>query len=352
MTIVVRRHPDQLDQDGPQDATEVCVVLLHLGGPTSLDSVESFYLDDWSGPGSAGDETSVETRREIAEKRFEEVKEQVLASYQRIGGASPVNEYVTHQARALENHLCRRPVMAAPGSGRFRVLPGFRFGKPDIASAVAAARDAGAQQVIGIPLYPLPAASTTGACVPEFRQACQQHGFESRYRLIESFSARPGFRSAVADQLRRSLDLINEELRTDTTILFSVVSDPLVRPGVDRFLDEVEATAQAILRGAGIDESRCLVGFLNRGGPGRWLEPSTRKAAADRVESGHRSLVILPLGWVTEDFDSLHELDTRTLAELAQLGLEKYRRVPLFNSDPEFIQLLGRLVMEQVGEAA
>ncbi|MFH0946496.1 MAG: ferrochelatase [Planctomycetota bacterium] len=352
MTIVVRRHLDLLDRDGPPGAAEVCVVLLHLGGPLSLESVEPFYVDDWSGPGSGSGGFSLQSRRDAARQAFEAVRDQLTADYQRLGGGSPVNDLVSQQARALENCLCHRPVMAASRGGRFRVFPGFRFGTPDIASAVAAARETGADRVIGIPLYSLPAVSTTGACVPEFQKACEQHGYQGRNLVIEPFSERPEFQGATAVRLRRTLDLIPEELRAEAAVLFSVVSEPLGRKGIARFLEQVEAAAQAILAGAGVDESRSAVAFLDRGGPGRWLEPALRAVAAARVEGGNRALVVLPLGWVTDDFETLHELDMRVPAELSALGIEKYRRVPLFNADPEFIQLLAQFVTERLGEAS
>jgi len=350
MAIVVKRHLDSREQGSEGSPAEVGVLLLHLGGPESLEALETYQLDLWShpriAPASGARRSSARGR---AQQAFAAVSDELRAGYQRLGGRSPVNELIGHQALALQNRLCERPVMSAEAPGRYRVFPAFCFAEPGIERAVEQAREAGVRRLVALPLYPLETGSTSGLCLEACQQACDQAGLGPISSAIRSFAERPEFLEAAAVRLQRTLDLIPDEFRDRTTVLLSFASEPQEQSpsaGLKRYLAEVEQVAQAVLAQAGLPESRGLVAFQNRGGPGQWLEPATSELAALEIRGGLESLVVFPLGQVTDDFDTLHELDARLLAELHTLGIKKYRRVPVFNADPEFIELLARLVRE------
>ena len=83
-----------------------------------------------------------------------------------------------------------------------------------------------------------------------------------------------------------------------------------------------------------------------------WLRPYTDDAIRHLGQSGVRSLLAVPISFVSEHIETLEEIDMeyRELAE--ESGITNWGRVPALNTHPKFIQDLADLVVEQLPSAA
>ncbi len=61
----------------------------------------------------------------------------------------------------------------------------------------------------------------------------------------------------------------------------------------------------------------------------------------------HAKGVMVPISFVSEHSETLYELDIQYKKVADEIGLKNYRRVPAFNSNPDFIRGLADLVSEK-----
>jgi ferrochelatase len=59
---------------------------------------------------------------------------------------------------------------------------------------------------------------------------------------------------------------------------------------------------------------------------------------------GHREVLMVPLSFVSDHIETLHEIDIEYREEAHKLGITDFRRMESLNSSPTFIQCLAELV--------
>jgi ferrochelatase len=108
--------------------------------------------------------------------------------------------------------------------------------------------------------------------------------------------------------------------------------------------DEVNATL-----GRGLDHE--LV-FCSRSGPPTqpWLEPDINDALRSSASAGVRTVLVAPIGFVSDHMEVRFDLDTEAAQTAATEGLEMVR-VPTVGSDPEFVSGMIDLVLERAAQA-
>jgi ferrochelatase len=67
---------------------------------------------------------------------------------------------------------------------------------------------------------------------------------------------------------------------------------------------------------------------------------------------GRRNVLVIPISFVSDHVETLHEIDIEHRAQALTLGISNYRMVPGLNDSPEFISALAGLVRSRVPSAA
>ena len=128
------------------------------------------------------------------------------------------------------------------------------------------------------------------------------------------------------------------------TVVFSAHGLPLkqIEAG-DPYEGEIHATVEALKARLGALPGGYRLAYQSRVGPGRWLGPSL-----DSVLHGlaGRDVVLLPVSFVSEHIETLHELDVEYRDLAARLGVGRYLRVPVPGTHPAFIRCLLRRTLE------
>merc|ERR1719327_780060 len=114
-----------------------------------------------------------------------------------------------------------------------------------------------------------------------------------------------------------------EGVRQETEIFFSAHGVPLsyVEEAGDPYKEEMEECVELImqeLRGRGILNHHTLA-YQSRVGPVEWLKPYTDDAITRLGRQGQRSLLTVPISFVSENIETLEEIDIeyREVAEKA-----------------------------------
>jgi protoporphyrin/coproporphyrin ferrochelatase len=338
-----RNAPPKIPPPAMADPMRVGVLLLNFGEPEepSIDSVVPFLerIFALNAPlrGSAGPAEVRERSRRLAEERAPGL----IAEYEEIGG-SPLQRQAREQAEALQRELVIRGLDAY-------VALGMQFTEPSIGAAVRAARDAGADTIVGLPVYPLCGPSTTVAALRDLDRELTQCGWEVPVRQISGWHRHPGYVRLRADAIRDVLEEYGLSFGDPgTRLVFSAHGTPIsyLEQG-SRYDDYVHEFCASLAAELGVDEY--LIGYQNHSDrPGiAWTEPEIDTVIAE-IEA--ERVVVDPVSFMHEQSETLAELDheLRSLAESRGLG---FHRVPIPHAAPEFISVLADLVEEAMVSA-
>lgn len=313
---------------------KTAVLLLQMGGPDSIESVEPFLFNLFSdrdiiriGPAFLQPLIA----RFIARRRAPKS----MGFYEQIGGKSPIRELTDIQARALEKLL----------GPEFRCFVAMRYWKPTTIEALAAIKREGISRIVALSLYPHYSRATTGSSINELKRILTQAGVEFEVSYIDRFYDHPFYIEALTERITEGLAGFTSE--EEPHILFSAHSLPQsFIDGGDPYLDHILETVRLVMERIG--NINYHLSFQSRAGPVKWLEPSTeemlRKLAAAKCEN----LLMVPLSFVSDHIETLYEIDIQYAEEARTLGIGNFRRSASLNDSPLFIKCLAELVKKSV----
>jgi ferrochelatase len=312
---------------------KIAVVLFNLGGPDSLPAVEPFLRNLFSDPAIISLPGIV--RRPLAQliaRRRAPIAREI---YAHMGGKSPIVEETQTQARALEAAL------RASGHDAKCVIA-MRYWHPLTAEAVEAAKAFSPERIVLLPLYPQFSTTTTASSRVEWQTVAKRAGLNTPVHEACCYPFEDGFIGALCDLLEHGFQKARPEL--SYRVLFSAHGLPkrVVDRG-DPYQWQVERTVQAVLerwRGAPFEHTIC---YQSRVGPLEWISPAT-DAEIRRAGAEHKSLIVVPVAFVSEHSETLVELDIEYGKLAKASGVPDYIRVPTVCAQPMFIDGLARLV--------
>jgi len=305
------------------------VLLLQMGGPDSLESVEPFLLNLFSdreiikiGPGWLQPIIA----RIIVKKRKGHVEE----NYSLIGGKSPLKRLTEEQAVALEKAL----------GGDYRCFVAMRYWHPSTVEALAEIRRSGITDITALSLYPHYSRATTGSSINELKRVLAESGVNFNVSYIDSFYNNSGYIDSLEERIKEGLELFHP--LADIELLFSAHSLPqsFIDEG-DPYLDHVRESVRLVMERFNLKHH---LAFQSRAGPVKWLEPSTDDMLKSLAEKGVKNLLVIPLSFVSDHIETLHEIDIEYSKKAWELGIAKFERMPSLNSSPTFINALAEMV--------
>jgi ferrochelatase len=92
-----------------------------------------------------------------------------------------------------------------------------------------------------------------------------------------------------------------------------------------------------------------LLCYQSRVGPAKWLQPPLTETIESLGLDGVKEMLVVPISFVTEHIETLHEINIEAREEAEELGIEKFRMMPAVGDSPLFIDALKDLVLRAVG---
>ena len=261
--------------------------------------------------------------RRIARKRAPKV----APRYDAVGGGSPLLEATRTLAGRVEE-LLKAPVGVA-----------MRYTEPRLASAMADLLSRGVRRAVVIPLYPQFSTSTTASTLDDLRRHAPE---EIRATVVERHADRGDYLDVMADILRN----IRAEAPEDAHVLFTAHSIPesFTRDG-DPYVDEIQATVRGIARRVDLSDEEHSLAYQSVGPVGSWHGPSWEESLERLHDKGTRALLVQPLSFVSENLETLWDLDIEMRGRCDTLGVSM-RRVPTPGVSAKYSALLADLATE------
>jgi ferrochelatase len=313
------------------------VVLLNMGGPDSLSAVRPFLARLFSDKELIRLPAAFLTQPLFAWIVSGLRARKVRRYYEEIGGGSPIAALTERQRRALEEAL-----LAA--GGNFRVYVGMRYWHPLSKHAALGMKEDGVTRAIALPLYPQYCSATTGSSLNDLRRWLSWAGCTFPLSEIRSYPEHPKYVAALAGTVASTIEGAD---RGGMFLLFSAHGVPKAMiDGGDPYQAETERTVAAVMRRfPGIPHG---ISYQSRAGRAVWLSPDTVDETTRLAREGVRTLVVVPVSFVSDHIETLHELDIRLAARAREAGIQSFLRAPALNDAPGFIDALKDLVLGAV----
>lgn len=221
------------------------------------------------------------------------------------------------------------------------VVLAMRYGAPSIAQGLAKLREANAQRVLVLPLYPQYSATTTAAIFDAVSAELQRQRWIPELRIINRYHDDPRYVAALADSVRA---FWAEHERPERLLMsFHGIPVDYALAG-DPYPHECQETAKRLADALNLNGDNWQLSFQSRLGGREWLKPYTdetlKKWGADGVRSVH---VICP-GFSADCLETLEEIAEENREYFIEAGGKDYHYIPALNATPANIEMLAGLV--------
>ncbi|PNF38444.1 Ferrochelatase, mitochondrial [Cryptotermes secundus] len=315
------------------------IIMLNMGGPATKDEVHNYLLRIMTDTDMIQLPVQSTLGPLIAKRRTPEVQKK----YDEIGGGSPILKWTERQGELL----CQKLDELSPETGPHKYYVAFRYASPLTEDTLDLIEKDGVERAVIFSQYPQYSCATTGSSFNAIYKYYRSRKLPAgvKWSIIDRWATHPLLAKTVADRIRTELIKFPDEVKNDVIIMFSAHSLPLkaVNRG-DSYPWEVGATVQAVMEELGYSNPYSLV-WQSKVGPLPWLQPSTDEALKGFVKQGKKNFILVPIAFVNEHIETLHELDIEYCNDLAkEIGVEMIRRAAAPNDHPLFIDALTDLV--------
>src|SRR6202451_3454243 len=325
------------------------IVLFQLGGPDSLQSVEPFLLNLFLDPDIIPMGPLGFLRRPMAKIISSRRSIPVSAKYAEIGRRSPIGLLTERQRRALVKAL-------SPDVDAIAVTA-MRYGQPLTAEAIDELKRAGSlDEIVLLPLYPHFSFATTLSSLKEWNRVYGKAAGGPKIVTVSQFYNHPLYIQALVQRIGLMLRQFPDSSRIH--LIFSAHGLPmsLVEKG-DPYPRQIEETVRLTCERGSAQfpwwPRTHLLCYQSRVGPAKWLQPPLTGTIERLAHEGVKEMLVVPISFVTEHIETLHEIHIEAREEAKKFGVEMFRMMPAVGDSPLFIAALKDLVLQAVGiEAA
>jgi protoporphyrin/coproporphyrin ferrochelatase len=346
------------------------VLLLQMGGPCCPEAIENFLFNLFNDkyiiqlPGFL-----TPFQKNLAEFISKRRAPKVAVNYRMIGGRSPILFETQCQAKALEKKL----------GSEYQCFIAMRYSYPFLKDTIKEIHSEDFSELTVIPLYPQYSTATSGSSIIECKESFSQSGLDQKIKInyIESWHDNQAFIELITLRLKDKIEELQilfkrKELEiqrareagaTGTSyfshkihILFSAHGLPVkyIKKG-DPYQNQVEDSVNLIIQNLAEKiklksykqnlksdslDLEWQITYQSRVGPVKWLEPNTENVIEDLGRTGAKNLIIVPISFVGDHIETLHELGIEYQEVAYEHGIDNYLVTRLPKANPLLIDAL------------
>lgn len=271
----------------------------------------------------------------------EERKLEVAHHYELFGGVSPINaqnrDLVEKISASLETKGIDLPVLLAN-----------RNTPPFIPDVLAECKEKGYQKLL---TYVTSGFSCYSGC-RQYREnlmaAQAEMGPDAPvFDKIRTFFNHPLFIEVLSDKVQEAVQLLPEQDRSAPHVVFTAHSIPMAMATTSPYVEQLSEAARLVAERLEISDWDLV--YQSRSGPPSmpWLDPDICDHLDDLKAKGVRSVVVSPLGFVSDHMEVLFDLDLEARDHAAEIGLN-YVRASTPGNDPRMVEMIVELIRERL----
>ena len=330
------------------------VVLFQLGGPDSPAAVEPFLYNLFCDPDIIDFPLAWIARRPLARYIAKRRASVVREHYEAIGGQSPIRLLTERQARKL--------AVALEPEFDVKCWVAMRYWHPLTAETVEEVRAASLDELVLLPLYPQYSLATTASSLKAARSSGRSLSRSGAHagatapreapspKLVENFHLHPLYIEALTERINTAVTHFEDPGKVH--LVFSAHGLPLslIAKG-DPYERQIGETVRAVMARGAWPNAHTLC-YQSRVGRQKWLGPPLEPTIEQLAGAGAKHLLVIPISFVTEHIETLHEINIEARAAAMKAGAEQFEMMPAVGDSPRFIGALADVVRAAVRTGA
>lgn len=303
------------------------LLIVSFGGPERHEDVLPFLENVLRG-------------RNVPRERMLEVAEH----YYHFDGRSPINEQTKELIAAVEKEFRDHGV-------KLPVYWGNRNWHPFLAETLKQMQADGIRHAAALVTSAFGSYSGCRQYREDIARALQAAGTEDL--LIEklpNFCDREEFIATMVDRVRAAMGQFSSAERSGAgsieaeQLIFTAHSIPLSMAESSPYVRQLKEASARVAAACGVSNWRLV--YQSRSGPPSqpWLAPDICDYLREQHAAGVRSVIICPIGFISDHMEVLYDLDTEARALCDQLGIRMVR-AGTAGSHPKLISMLRDMVL-------
>ena len=264
---------------------------------------------------------------------------------------SPHNAIFEQQRAGIEQNLQEK------WGDKVKVFKAFNFCAPFLPEQVIPQIKAqGFDKILIYPLLVVDSVFTSGIAVEQVNNALVQtfdgkeHWVKGQ-RYIPSFYDEPAYIQLMADLVEEEIknDLAVAHLPSQIGIVLMNHGCPHKAKGFTSGIVESQALYDRVRERLMYRYPLISVGWLNHDTPLiEWTQPDATLAAKNLIDLGATAIVFMPIGFATENHETLLDVDHIIEGLQKQRQGVTYRKLPCVNDHPEFLKMAAEWANLQI----
>lgn len=218
---------------------------------------------------------------------------------------------------------------------------GMLYSTPDVARGLAVLREAGAQRILVLPLFPQYSGTTNAAACDQVGKALRQWRYVPELHLLSDYAADPAYIEALARSVR---DFRAQQGAGDHLLMtFHGIPKSYVDQG-DPYRRKCEMTARALAASLGLSDADWSISFQSRVGTAEWLKPYTDDVITGLAQRGVKRLDAICPGFAVDCLETVDEIGHECDETFREAGGGELRYIPALNAGPAHVQVISSLL--------
>ncbi|MEM0979973.1 MAG: ferrochelatase [Cyanobacteria bacterium P01_H01_bin.58] len=268
---------------------------------------------------------------------------------------SPHNAIFEQQRAGIEANL------QTVWGDRVKVFKAFNFCAPFLPHQVLEQiQQEGFDRILIYPLLVVDSIFTSGIAVEQVNKAlakfpagkADEHWLKGT-RYIPSFFNEPAYIDLLADMVTEKIqkDLAVAHLPSQTGIVLMNHGCPHKAKGFTSGIDESQALYERVREQLIYRYPLISIGWLNHDTPMiEWTQPNVTLAAKNLIDLGATSLVFMPIGFATENHETLLDVEHIVQSLRRRHPEVTYVQMPCVNEDARFLKMAAEWANPQIAD--
>ena len=259
---------------------------------------------------------------------------EVAEHYYHFDGRSPINDQNKQLIAALEGE-CRSQGVALP------VYWGNRNWHPLLPDTLKQMHAEGIRRAAAFVTSAFGSYSGCRQYREDIARAQQTAGVQDMViEKLPNFCDRPEFIEAMTDRVRAAM---KESLKAEQ-LIFTAHSIPVSMAETSPYLRQLKDASARVAAACGMNNWTLV--YQSRSGPPSqpWLAPDICDYLREQHAAGVRSVIICPIGFISDHMEVLYDLDTEARALCNQLGM-KMVRAGTAGAHPKLVSMICDMLL-------
>ncbi|MCP1168800.1 ferrochelatase [Limimaricola litoreus] len=223
----------------------------------------------------------------------------------------------------------------------------MRYGNPSTKSVVRKMVENGCRKILFFPLYPHYAGATSATANDAFFKALSKEKWQPTARIVDPYFDRPDYIEALANSVRRAHP--TPESRPEVLVCsYHGLPKRYLLEG-DPYHCQCQKTTRLLREALGWEETRVVNTFQSVFGREEWLKPYTVEEVARLAkEEGVRNISVCAPAFSADCIETLEEINEEIRESFEHAGGETFTYIPCLNDHAEHIDMLERVIRENL----